>query len=68
MPQFKRKFFRSGMKTLIILNEEINDIIAIIKPLKKPGFSIKGVIKAIKNEAKQQKGVFFRHAIRYIWC
>ena len=68
MPQFKRKFFRSGMKTLIILNEEINDIIAIIKPLKKYGFSIKGVIKAIKNEAKQQKGVFFRHAIRYIWC
>ena len=56
------------MKTLIILNEEINDIIAIIKPLKKSGFSIKGVIKAIKNEAKQQKGVFFRHAIRYIWC
>ena len=68
MPQFKRKFFRSGMKTLIISNEEINDIIAIIKPLKKSGFSIKGVIKAIKNEAKQQKGVFFRHAIRYIWC
>ena len=68
MPQFKRKFFRSGMKTLIILNEEINDIIAIIKPLKKSGFSIKGVIKAIKNEAKQQKVVFFRHAIRYIWC
>ena len=68
MPQFKRKFFRSGMKTLIILNEEINDIIAIIKPLKKSGFSIKGVIKAIKNEAKQQKGVFFRLAIRYIWC
>ena len=68
MPQFKRKFFRSGMKTLIILNEEINDIIAIIKPLKKSGFSIKGVIKAIKNEAKQQKGVFFRHAVRYIWC
>ena len=56
------------MKTLIILNEEINDIIAIIKPLKKSGFSIKGVIKAIKNEAKQQKVVFFRHAIRYIWC
>ena len=56
------------MKTLIILNEEINDIIAIIKPLKKSGFLIKGVIKAIKNEAKQQKGVFFRHAIRYIWC
>ena len=68
MPQFKGKFFRSGMKTLIILNEEINDIIAIIKPLKKSGFSIKGVIKAIKNEAKQQKVVFFRHAIRYIWC
>ena len=68
MPQFKRKFFRSGMKTLIILNEEINDIIAIIKPLKKSGFSIKGVIKAIKNEAKQQEVVFFRHAIRYIWC
>ena len=47
------------MKTLIISNEEINDIIAIIKPLKKSGFSIKGVIKAIKNEAKQQKVVFF---------
>ena len=47
------------MKTLIISNEEINDITAIIKSLKNSGFSIKSVIKTIKNEAKQQKVIFF---------
>ena len=44
--------------TLIIYNEEMNDIIKIIKSLEKSGLLIKGVSKTIKNEAKEQKGGF----------
>ena len=40
------------MTTLIISNEEMNDIIKIIKSLKEFGLSIKGISKAIKNEEK----------------
>ena len=44
--------------TLIISNEEINDIIKIIQPLENSNILIKGVIKTIKNETKKQKGGF----------
>ena len=39
--------FASGMKTLIISKEEINDI------LKKSGFMIEAVSEIIKHEAKE---------------
>ena len=48
----------SRMITLIISNEEINDIIKIIKSLEESGLLIKTVNKTIKNEAKEQKGGF----------
>ena len=50
--------FRSGFMTLIISNEEMNDIMKIIKSLEEPGLLIKPVSETIKNEAKEQKGRF----------
>ena len=38
-----KKMFGSGVTTLIISNEEINDIMKIVKSLEKPGLLIKGV-------------------------
>ena len=50
--------FGSGTATLIISNEEMNDIMKIVKSLKESSLSIKGVSKTIENEAKEQKGGF----------
>ena len=46
------------MTTLIISNEEMNDILKIVKSLEESGLLIKGVSKTIQNEAKEQKGGF----------
>ena len=48
------------MTTLIISNQEINEIVKIFKLLEESGLLIKGVSKKIKNEAKEQKDGFFR--------
>ena len=47
-----KQMFGSSNTTLIISNEEINDIIKIIKSLEESMFLIKGVSETIKNEAK----------------
>ena len=49
---------------IIILNEEIEDIMKIIKPLEKSGILIKGISEAIKNEAKEQRGRFLPMLLR----
>ena len=47
------------MTTLIISNEEMDDIMKIIKYLEESAVSlIKGVSETITNEAKEQKGGF----------
>ena len=46
------KMFGSGMTTLIISNEEISDIMKIVKSLEEFGLLIKRVSETIKNEAK----------------
>ena len=51
------KIFGSGV-TIIISNEETNDIRKIVKSLEESGLLIKGVSETIKNEAKEQKGRF----------
>ena len=48
----------SRTTTLIISNEEMNDIMKIIKSLEKSSLLIKGVTETIKNEAKEQNGGF----------
>ena len=46
------------MTSLIISNEEMNDIMKIVKSPDKSGSLIKGFSKPFKNESKQQKGGF----------
>ena len=53
-----KKMFGSGTTSLIISNEEMNDIMKIVKSLKKSGLLIKGVSQAIKNEAKNKEGCY----------
>ena len=47
------------MTTLIISNEEMNDIMKIIKSIEDAGLLIKGVSETIENKAKEQKSWFF---------
>ena len=51
-----KKIFGSGVTTLIISNEEMNDIMKIVTSHKKIGLLIKGVSETIKK--KEQKGGF----------
>ena len=46
-----KKMFGSGFTTLIISNEEMNDIMKIVKSLEESRLLIKGVIETIRNEA-----------------
>ena len=50
--------FGSGTTILIILNEDMNDIMKILKSIEESGLLMKGVIETIRNEAKEQKGRF----------
>ena len=51
------KIHGSGAK-LIIEQEDMNDIMKIIKALENSGILLKGVRKTIKNETKEQRGGF----------
>ena len=44
--------------TLIISNNEIEDIIKIVKSLEDSGLLLKGVTETVQNEVKEQKGGF----------
>ena len=46
------------MKTLIISNDEIHDIIKTVKSLEDSGLLLKGVTETVQNEVKEQKGGF----------
>ena len=50
--------FGSGTTTLTISNEEMNDVMKIVKSLEESSLLIKDVSQTIKNEAKEQKGGF----------
>ena len=54
----QNKIYVSGTIALIIVNEEMGDIMKIVKSLEESGLLIKGISKAIENEAKNQKGGF----------
>ena len=45
-----KKMFRSGTTTLIVSNEEMNDIKKVIKSLEISGLLIKDISKTIKND------------------
>ena len=54
----KKKMLRSGTTILIISNDEMNDILKIVKSLENSGLLLKGVSETIQHEAKEQRGGF----------
>ena len=46
------------MTTSLISNDEIHDIIKIIKSLEDSGLLVKGITETVQNEVKKQKGGF----------
>ena len=52
----KKIYSGSGTTTLVISNEEMNDIMNIAQALEDSGILLKGVTNTIKNETKEQKG------------
>ena len=64
--QKKTKKHGSGKTTLIISNEEMNDIMKIVQALEDSNILLKAVTKTIKNETKEQKGGFY--VIRFFRC
>ena len=55
-----KKILGSGHNntTLIISNDEMDDILKIVKSLKNSGVLLKGVSETIQHEAKEQRGGF----------
>ena len=53
-----KKILGSRTTTLIISNEEMNEIIKIVQALEYSNILLKGVSETIKNETKEQKGGF----------
>ena len=51
----QKTIYGSGKTTLIISNEEMNDIKKVIQALEDSNILLKGVTKTIKNETKEQK-------------
>ena len=45
-------------QTIIISNDEIEDLIKIVKSLEDSGLLLKGVSETVQNEIKEQKGEF----------
>ena len=55
MQEYIKTILGLGNTTLIISNNEIHDIIEVIKSLEDPGLLLKGVIENVQNEIKEQK-------------
>ena len=54
----KKKMLGSGATTLTISNDEMDDILKIVKSLENSGVLLKGVSETIQHEAKEQRGGF----------
>ena len=61
-----KKILGSGHNnaTLIISNDEIDDILKIVKSLEDSGLLLKGVSETIQHEAKEQRGGFLSMLLR----
>ena len=53
-----KKIVGSGNTTLIISNNETDDIIKIVKSLEDSGLLLKGVTETAQNQVKEQKWGF----------
>ena len=57
--EIHKKILGSGNNTtLIISNNEIKDLIKIVKSLEDSGLLLKGITASVQNEIKEQKGGF----------
>ena len=54
----KKKSLGSVNTTLRVSNDELEDIIKVVKSLEESSLLLKGVIETIQNKAKEQKGEF----------
>ena len=54
----KKKSLGSVNTTLRVSNDELEDIIKVVKSLEDSSLLLKGVIETIQNKAKEQKGEF----------
>ena len=54
----QKKIYGSGTTTLVISNEEMNNIMKIVQALEDSNILLKGVTKTIKNKTKEQKEDF----------
>ena len=52
----QKKIYGSGATALIILNEEMEDIMKIVKSLQESGLLIKGISETIENKTNEQEG------------
>ena len=57
-PQIHKKILGSGATTVIISNEEMNDIMRIVQALEGSNILLKRVTKTIENKTKEQKRGF----------
>ena len=55
MEVLKKKMLSSGVTTSIISNDEMDDILKIVKSLEDSGLLLKGVSETIQREAKEQR-------------
>ena len=54
-----KKILGSGNHTtLIISNDDLNDLLEVIKSLEKNGILLDRITETVKNEVKEQKGGF----------
>ena len=60
--------FGPDVTAFTILNEEMNEIMKIVKSCEEFGLLIKGITEAIKNKAKEQKGGISWNVIRHFRC
>ena len=54
----QKKMYRSGNTTVIISDNDINDMVKIVKALEDSDVLLKGITTTIKNETIEQKGGF----------
>ena len=64
----KKKIHESGTTTLIISNEEMNDVIKIVQALEDSNMLLKGVTKTIINETKEKNGEFLSMLFGALIC
>ena len=57
-PAIQKKMHGSGMRTLVISNNDLNDLIKIVTALEEHNILLKGTSKTIKNNTKKQEGGF----------